>query len=93
MVQFIFDMVDNIVQKAENTCYQHFLLFSQCFQKIFFPQGCRKKSLCGKGLKVRTAMIRTVSGEIHTYKPREPSKEVLTLSLRTDDNTRSLCGQ
>ena len=28
--------VENIVGKAENGGYQHFLLFKQCFQKAFF---------------------------------------------------------
>ena len=29
--------VQNIVGKGENAGYQHFLLFPQCFQKLFFP--------------------------------------------------------
>ena len=35
MVQFFFDKVEGIVGKGENTGYQHFLLFPQCFQKAF----------------------------------------------------------
>ena len=27
--------VENIVEKGENAGYQHFLLFPQCFQKLF----------------------------------------------------------
>ena len=30
--------VENIVGKAENASYQHFLLFPQCFQKLPFPE-------------------------------------------------------
>ena len=30
---FFYDRVENIVRKGENAGYQHFLLFSQCFQK------------------------------------------------------------
>ena len=29
----VFDTVENIVEKGENTGYQHFLFFPQCFQK------------------------------------------------------------
>ena len=32
----VFDRVENIVRKGENAGYQHFLLFPQCFQKVFF---------------------------------------------------------
>ena len=35
MVQFSFERVENIVGKGENAGYQHFLLFPQCFQKVF----------------------------------------------------------
>ena len=35
MMQFIIARVENIVEKGENAGYQHFLLFSQCFQKAF----------------------------------------------------------
>ena len=41
----ISDRVESIVGKGENEGYQHFLLFSQCFQK---SQGCQKSGLCGK---------------------------------------------
>ena len=30
--------VENIVGKGENTIYQHFLLFQQCFQKASFQR-------------------------------------------------------
>ena len=33
----VFDRVENIVEKGENACYQHFLLFQQCFEKASFP--------------------------------------------------------
>ena len=36
MIFFVFDRVENIVGKGENADYQHFLLFPQCFQKVFF---------------------------------------------------------
>ena len=32
--KFVFDGVENIVGKGENTGYQHYLLFPQCFQKL-----------------------------------------------------------
>ena len=34
----VFDRVENIVGKGENAGYQHFLLFLQCFQKVYFLQ-------------------------------------------------------
>ena len=30
--------IENIVGKGENAGYQHFPLFSQCFQKLSFPE-------------------------------------------------------
>ena len=48
MISF-FDVAENIVGKEENAGCQHFLLFPQCFQKLF--QGCEKSALCGKELK------------------------------------------
>ena len=32
-LKFILGRVENIVVKGENACYQHFLLFLQCFHK------------------------------------------------------------
>ena len=32
-LEFVLEMVENIVGKGENAGNQHFLLFSQCFQK------------------------------------------------------------
>ena len=37
MIISAFDRVENIVGKGENAGYQHFLLFSQCFQRASFP--------------------------------------------------------
>ena len=37
MMIFVFDRVENIVGKGENACYQHYLLFPQCFQRAFYP--------------------------------------------------------
>ena len=36
MIEFVFDGVQNFVGKGENAGYQHFLLFSQYFQKAPF---------------------------------------------------------
>ena len=35
-LKFVMGRVENIVGKAGNAGYQHFLLFSQCFQKASF---------------------------------------------------------
>ena len=36
MMISVFDREEKIVKKAENAGYQHFLLFSQCFQRPSF---------------------------------------------------------
>ena len=36
-LKFVLGMVENMVGKGENAGYKHVLLFSQCFQKAFFP--------------------------------------------------------
>ena len=35
MIILVLDTVENILGKAENAGYQHFLLFPQCFQKTY----------------------------------------------------------
>ena len=37
MMIFVFDRVENIVEKGENAGDQHFLLLPQCFQRAFYP--------------------------------------------------------
>ena len=49
MAIFLFDRAEDTVRKGENTGYQHFLLFPQCFQKLYFlgvvkSQDCAVKS-------------------------------------------------
>ena len=41
MVIYVLDRVENIVGKAENAGYQHFLLFPQCFQKLSFSESLK----------------------------------------------------
>ena len=36
MMISVFDAVENIMGKGENAGYQHFLLFTWCFQKLCF---------------------------------------------------------
>ena len=38
---YVFDKVENIVGKGENDGCQHFLLFSQCFQKPSCPRSLK----------------------------------------------------
>ena len=46
-LKFALVRVEKIVEKVENAGYQHFLLFSQCFQKASFlvllSQDCVSK--------------------------------------------------
>ena len=46
----LFDRVENTVGKEENTGYQYFLLFPQCFPKPT-SFGSLNSGLCGKELK------------------------------------------
>ena len=59
MTKFILDWVENIVGKGENTGYQHFLLFPQCFQKLLLSR-LLKSWLCGKELTCNGKHPRTV---------------------------------
>ena len=38
-LKFVLGRVENIVEKGENAGYQHFLLFSKCFQNDSFTQS------------------------------------------------------
>ena len=38
---YVLDRVENIVGKEENAGNQHFLLFSQCFQKSSSPRSLK----------------------------------------------------
>ena len=49
-LKFVFERVENIVEKGENAGYQYFLLFPQCFQKASYSgplksQDCVVKEL------------------------------------------------
>ena len=46
MVISVFDRVENIAGKGENAGYQHFLLFSQCFQKASFSGSLKVGNVC-----------------------------------------------
>ena len=39
MMICVLDRLENIVGKGENTGYQHFLLFLQCYQKASFSRS------------------------------------------------------
>ena len=43
---FVFDRLENIVEKGENACYQHFLLFPQCFQNAFYSRSLEVGIVC-----------------------------------------------
>ena len=40
-LKFGFGKVENIVGKEENDGFQHFLLFPQCFLKVFFSRSLK----------------------------------------------------
>ena len=49
MIISVCDRVENIVGKGENAGYQHFLLFSQCFEEGFFPRHVKGCHCLGMG--------------------------------------------
>ena len=49
-LKFVLKMEENIMGKGENVGDQHFLFFSECFQKVSFM------GLCGKELSPNTAL-------------------------------------
>ena len=64
-----FHRIENIVGKEENSGYQHFLLFPQCFQKfLFFSLQCVK--ICHwvvKGFNITSTYICTFYTHTHTH--------------------------
>ena len=63
----------NIAGKGENTGYQHFLLFPQCFRKDSFFRVVKKSGLCGVELNNKILDLsksKAFSGDkIYTVKP------------------------
>ena len=56
MANFVFDRVENIVDKVENARVEHFLLFPLCFQKpSLFGRSLKKLGFCGKSLTRNSA--------------------------------------
>ena len=53
----ISDKVRNIVGKGEVACYEQFLLFPQCFQKLFLNR--QNEYLWSKGLKTDLDCVST----------------------------------
>ena len=49
MIIFVLDRVENIVGKGENAGYKHFLLFPQCFQKVYFLGVVKSRDCVAKG--------------------------------------------
>ena len=46
-MEFVFDMLENIVGNGENAAFQHFLLFPQYFQKGPFSRLLKFKIVKG----------------------------------------------
>ena len=62
MIIFVFDRVENIVEKEENAGYQPFLLFPQCFEKAL-SHTHQKVSLFGN------VLTRVNSTALQSYLP------------------------
>ena len=61
MIEVLIESVENIVGKAENAGYQHFLLFPQCYQKAF-SSGALTLSQTSPGfyLFAKTSLLETL---------------------------------
>ena len=49
MIISVCDRVENIVGKGESAGYQHFLLFTQCFENASFPDAINSCLCMGMG--------------------------------------------
>ena len=78
IVTYIFYMIENIVEKGENAGYQHFLLFSQCFQKSSYPRSLKVRIVWER---VKT-LSEVWSGDLFTD-PMWPISEVLSDIIKT----------
>ena len=76
-LKFMLGPVANIVGKGENAGYQHFLLFPQCFQKLFF-QEVSKVGIIWEMVNVSSLRC-LVRAQTHT--PAWPQTGHLTLNL------------
>ena len=76
------DRKENLLGKKENSGFQHFLLFPQCFQKPSF-QGCLQSGLCGKELNERTfPLSKAEKTNPMMIQAKQPS-EIDTVKLKT----------
>ena len=48
-LKFVLGKVEKMVGKGEDTGYQHFHLFPQCFQKLSFPEVLKSRDCVVKG--------------------------------------------
>ena len=46
IIKFLFDGVENVIEKSENNGYQHLILFRQCFQKFSCSGSLKVKTEC-----------------------------------------------
>ena len=56
-IKVVFHRIENIVEKEENAGYQHFLLFPQCFQKVFFLQCVKSRHCVVMGLSMLLQVV------------------------------------
>ena len=63
--------IEKTLGKGEIARYVQFLLFPQCFPKVFFffPQWHQKVSLCGNGLRLTLLVWRNTAGHVSILCP------------------------
>ena len=86
----VFDTVEIIVGKGENADYQHFLVFSQYFQKAF-SLGVLKIRLCGNELTLhQTTIFWTRPNSKHLHMTNQ---HVAKIVISVFDMLKKHCGK
>ena len=84
-IEIVLGRIENIVGKGENAGNQHFLLFSQCFQKVSFTVSL-KVVMYGTGLRWILSMYNEpkVIARSRLFKIRISQKGADAVNLRSD---------
>ena len=77
-LNFVSGRVENIAVKGENAGYLHFLLFQQCFLKVF--KGQYMFGLCDKEFKELTVNCLKTKSDV-PYSPKKTPFLIVQLSL------------
>ena len=63
--KFVFQRIENILEKGENAVYQHFLFFPTLFSKLFFPGDVKNRDHAVKYVPLPNKKIQTNPNSRH----------------------------